>query len=48
MTLSERCHRHGALLAGVQKHDAAAWAQSFLENLERARFSQDGWSKAQG
>jgi len=48
MTLSERCNRHGALLAGVQKHDAAAWAQSFLENLERARFSQDGWSKAQG
>ena len=36
MTLAERCERHGALLAGVQKHDAAAWSQSFLEHLKRA------------
>jgi trehalose 6-phosphate synthase len=36
MTLVERRDRHGALLAGVQKHDAAAWSQSFLEHL-RAR-----------
>jgi len=37
MTLAERCERHGALLAGVQKHDAAAWSQSFLEHLRRLR-----------
>ena len=48
MTLPERCNRHGALLAGVQKCDATAWSQSFLQHLERARFSQDGWSKVQG
>ena len=39
MTLAERCERHGALLAGVQKHDAAAWSQSFLEHLKRVRSS---------
>jgi trehalose 6-phosphate synthase len=37
MTLAERCERHGALLAGVQKHDTAAWSQSFLEHLRRLR-----------
>ena len=37
MTLAERCERHGALLAGVKKHDAAAWSQSFLEYLKRVR-----------
>ena len=37
MTLTERCERHGALLAGLQKHDAAAWSQSFLEHLKRLR-----------
>jgi trehalose 6-phosphate synthase len=35
MTLAERCERHGALLLGVQKHDAAAWSHSFLEHLKR-------------
>jgi trehalose 6-phosphate synthase len=37
MSLAERCERHGALLAGLQKHDAAAWSQSFLEHLKRLR-----------
>jgi trehalose 6-phosphate synthase len=37
MNLPERCARHGALLARVQKHDAAAWSQSFLEHLKRVR-----------
>jgi trehalose 6-phosphate synthase len=36
MPLAERCERHGALLARVQKYDAAAWSQSFLEHLKRA------------
>ena len=35
MTPVERCARHGALLAGVKKHDAAAWSQSFLDHLKR-------------
>ena len=35
MTLAERRERHGALLAGVQKHDGAAWCQSFLEHLKQ-------------
>jgi trehalose 6-phosphate synthase len=35
MSLPERCDRHAALLAGVQKHDAAAWLHSFLERLKR-------------
>ena len=37
MTLAERRERHGALLAGVLKHDAATWSQSFLEHLKRVR-----------
>jgi trehalose 6-phosphate synthase len=37
MTLAERCERHAALLARLQKHDAAAWSQSFLEHLRRVR-----------
>ena len=37
MTPAERCERHRALLAGVQKHDAAAWSQSFLQHLKRVR-----------
>jgi trehalose 6-phosphate synthase len=37
MTLAERCERNGALLAGVQKQDAAAWSHSFLEYLTRVR-----------
>ena len=39
MTLAERCERHGALLAGVQNHDAVAWSHSFLEHLTRVRSS---------
>jgi trehalose 6-phosphate synthase len=39
MNAAERCERHGALLAEVQKHDAAAWSQSFLEHLKRVRSS---------
>jgi trehalose 6-phosphate synthase len=35
MTLAERCERHSSLFMGVQKHDAAAWSQSFLEYLTR-------------
>ena len=35
MTLAERRDRYAALLAGVQKHDVAAWSQSFLEHLKR-------------
>ena len=41
MTLAERCERHGALLARVQKNDAAAWSQSFLEHLKRVRTTGD-------
>jgi trehalose 6-phosphate synthase len=41
MTLAERCERHGALLAGVQKNDAAGWSQTFLEHLSRVRTSTD-------
>ncbi len=41
MTLEERCERHGALLAGIKKHDAAAWSQSFLECLKRLRPTND-------
>ena len=37
MTLAERRERHGALLAGVRKHDATAWSQSFLDHLNRVR-----------
>ena len=33
--------RHGALLAGIKKHDAAAWSQSFLEYLKRVRSTDD-------
>jgi len=47
MTRAERCERHGALLARVQQHDAAAWSQSFLEHVKRARMSQEKWSKVQ-
>ena len=39
MDLTERRTRHGELLQGVYKHDAAAWSRLFLEHLERARFS---------
>jgi trehalose 6-phosphate synthase len=41
MTFAERRERHGALLAGVRKYDAAAWSQSFLESLARARSTAD-------
>ncbi len=41
MTLAERRERHGALLTGIQKHDAAAWSQSFLEYLKRVRSTAD-------
>ena len=37
MTLAERRERHGALLAGVRKHDATAWSQSFPDHLNRVR-----------
>ena len=36
MDLTERRARHGALLQGVYKRDAAAWSQLFLEHLKRA------------
>src|SRR5262249_52119661 len=35
MSRTERCERHASLLAGVQKHDSAAWSHSFLEHLKR-------------
>jgi trehalose 6-phosphate synthase len=41
MNAAERRERHGALLAGVQKHDATAWSQSFLEHLKRVRSSPE-------
>jgi trehalose 6-phosphate synthase len=41
MTLAERRDRHDALLAGVRKHDAAAWSQLFLEHLKRVRPSAE-------
>jgi trehalose 6-phosphate synthase len=41
MTQAERRERHGALLAGVQKKDAAGWSQTFLEHLSRVRTSVD-------
>jgi trehalose 6-phosphate synthase len=41
MTLQERNERHGSLLAGVKKHDATAWAQSFLEHLKCVRSSAE-------
>ena len=41
MSLAERCARHRALLVGVQKHDAAAWSQSFLEHLKGVRSTND-------
>jgi trehalose 6-phosphate synthase len=37
MGLPERRERHAALLEAVQKQSAAAWSQSFLAALERAR-----------
>jgi trehalose 6-phosphate synthase len=37
MNLTERCERHGALLAGVQNNNATAWSRSFLECLKRVR-----------
>ena len=45
MTLAERRERHGALLAGIQKHDAAAWSQSFLEYLKRVRSTDDPFAQ---
>jgi trehalose 6-phosphate synthase len=36
MNLTERSARHGALLAGVRRHDSAEWSQSFLERLKHA------------
>jgi trehalose 6-phosphate synthase len=50
MNLAERCARHGALLAGVQKHDAAAWSQSFLDHLKRVRSTDDpsSWRSPKG
>ena len=42
MTLPERRKRQDALLAGVKKNDAAAWSQSFLKDLQRARSSPKG------
>jgi trehalose-6-phosphate synthase len=39
MDLTERRERHGALLQGVYRQDAAAWSRLFLERLERARIS---------
>jgi trehalose 6-phosphate synthase len=41
MNLTERRTRHGALLAGVEKHDAAAWSKSFLERLKHVRSTDD-------
>ena len=41
MNLAERRERHGALLAAVQKHDAATWSRSFLEHLNRVRSTSE-------
>jgi trehalose 6-phosphate synthase len=41
MNLTERRARHGALLTRVSKNSAAAWSQSFLEYLKRARSTND-------
>jgi trehalose 6-phosphate synthase len=41
MNLTERRARHGALLAGVAKNNAAAWSQSFLAYLKRVRSTND-------
>jgi hypothetical protein len=43
MTLAERSERHDALLAGVNKHSAAAWSESFLEHLKRVRPNNEIW-----
>jgi trehalose 6-phosphate synthase len=39
MDLTERRARHGALLQGVNGHDAVGWSRLFLEHLKRTRFS---------
>ena len=36
MRLAERCSRHRALMDVVERHDLAAWCQSFLTALARA------------
>jgi trehalose 6-phosphate synthase len=41
MKLAERRECHCALLAAVQKHDAATWSRSFLEHLNRVRSTSD-------
>ena len=45
MDHAERQARHAALMAAVRKHDAAAWAQSFLAHLTRDRSSEDPGSR---
>jgi hypothetical protein len=42
MDLTERRTRHGALLQGVIKQDAAAWSRIFLEHLLRSHNSELG------
>jgi trehalose 6-phosphate synthase len=41
MSLAERRRRHAALMGAVRTHDAAAWCQAFLAQLERVRSDDD-------
>ncbi|KAB2915073.1 MAG: alpha,alpha-trehalose-phosphate synthase [Hyphomicrobiaceae bacterium] len=45
MDLTERQARHAALMAAVRKHDATAWAESFLAHLARGRSGEDPGSR---
>jgi trehalose 6-phosphate synthase len=41
MSLQERRGRHASLMEAIRAHDAAAWWQAFLANLERTRSLDD-------
>jgi trehalose 6-phosphate synthase len=41
MDLPERRARHRALMSVVEKHNSAAWSQSFLDTLERSSQSRE-------
>ena len=41
MPLEERRQRHEALMKSIRTHDATAWWQAFLSNLERVRSDDD-------
>jgi trehalose 6-phosphate synthase len=45
MSLEERRKRHVALMEAIRTHDAAAWWQAFLANLERVRSLDDPSSR---